>query len=102
MTWVKLCQTDDIDEGDMRAFEIRDVRIALYNVDGNYYATNNVCTHAFALLTDGWLDDAVIECPLHSALFDVRTGEVLSGPAECALKTYTVRALESSVEILID
>src|SRR3954471_9180689 len=65
--------------------------IAIYLVDGAYYATSNICTHASALLTDGLMDGCEIECPLHNARFDVRTGKVLSSPAEVDLETFMTR-----------
>lgn len=85
----------------MRAFEYGDVRVALYVVDGDVYATNNICSHAFALLTDGWLEDGLVECPLHGAQFDVRNGEVARGPAECAVSVFETRTSDGVVEVLL-
>jgi 3-phenylpropionate/trans-cinnamate dioxygenase ferredoxin subunit len=64
--------------------------VALYLVEGEVFATHNVCTHQFALLSDGYLEDGCIECPLHQARFDVRTGAALSAPACEPVKTYPV------------
>ena len=55
----------DLEEGAMKGIELGDLQIAVYNVDGEFYATDNICTHAFALLSDGFLDGDVVECPLH-------------------------------------
>lgn len=90
-TWVDVCGIDDIDANGMFEFQHGDRRIVLYRLEDGVYATDNVCTHEFALLSEGWLEDGAIECPLHGALFDVRTGRVERGPSECALKTYAVR-----------
>lgn len=49
----------------------------MYLLDGNYYALEDVCPHAYALLSQGFVDDGKVECPLHEALFDVRTGQCL-------------------------
>jgi len=65
-------------------------QIALYLVEGSIYATQNVCTHQFALLTEGYLEGGCIECPLHQGKFDVRTGAALCAPATAPLKTYRV------------
>jgi 3-phenylpropionate/trans-cinnamate dioxygenase ferredoxin subunit len=54
-------------------------------------ATENVCTHEYALLSDGWLEDGCIECPLHAARFDVRTGKALCAPAETDIKVFEVK-----------
>jgi nitrite reductase/ring-hydroxylating ferredoxin subunit len=75
--------------------------IAVYLVEGAYYATSNICTHASALLTDGMMDGCEIECPLHNARFDVRTGEVLSSPAEVDLETFKTRIVDGNVEVLV-
>ena len=65
--------------------------IALFWVDDAVYATHNVCTHAFARLSEGFLDGDCIECPIHQAVFNVKTGEVVAPPAYTAVKTYSCR-----------
>ncbi|MGH7156344.1 MAG: non-heme iron oxygenase ferredoxin subunit [Acetobacteraceae bacterium] len=66
--------------------------IALYHLAGNEYrATGNICTHEYAQLSDGWLEDGQIECCLHAARFDVRTGKALSAPAEVDLPVFDVK-----------
>lgn len=75
--------------------------IAIYLIDGVYYATSNICTHASALLTDGFMDGCEIECPLHNARFDVRTGKVLTSPAEVDLETFPTRIVGDKVEVQI-
>ena len=99
--WRVVATLDEIDVGQMIAREIADVHIALYNVDGSIFATDNVCTHAYALLTDGWLDDAIVECPLHGGQFNVCTGKAICTPAEVDLKTYPVRIVEGEIEVLL-
>ena len=66
--------------------------IALYNVDGTIYATDAICTHAEADLTEGYQDGDVIECPMHQGRFHIPTGEPLCKPAKEALRTYAVKA----------
>lgn len=97
--WHRIVACDDLPEGEMAACEIGDTLVALYNVGGSYFATSNVCTHAFAILTDGWLEDDVIECPLHGGQFNVCTGKALADPAETDLKTYQVRVVDGFVEV---
>ena len=63
----------------------------MYRSAGEFFATDNVCTHAYALLSDGYLEDGCIECPLHQARFDIRTGQALCAPATLDLKTYPVK-----------
>jgi NAD(P)H-dependent nitrite reductase small subunit len=101
-SWRPIAPSERILEGEVHAATLDDKHVAVYNVDGRFYATDNVCTHAFALLSDGLLEDCVIECPLHSARFDVRTGAVVASPAECALQCYPVRLNDGVVEVLLD
>jgi nitrite reductase/ring-hydroxylating ferredoxin subunit len=96
-TWIDVCNIDDIDIGGMYEFQHNDLRIVLYRLEEGLFATDNVCTHEFALLSEGWLENGTIECPLHGALFDVKTGRVERGPAECALKTYAIKTDGSRV-----
>lgn len=98
-TWTRLVPAEEIAEGEMLGLEVGDHKIAVYNVAGSYHATDNVCTHAFALLTDGWLDDNVIECPLHGGQFDVTTGKALCEPVECDLKVHPLRIVDGEVEV---
>jgi 3-phenylpropionate/trans-cinnamate dioxygenase ferredoxin subunit len=83
-TWVDVCGIDDIDENAMLEFRHGERRIVVYRLEDGLFSTDNVCTHEFALLSEGWLENGTIECPLHGALFDVKTGRVERGPAECA------------------
>ena len=64
-------------------------------------ATDNVCTHAFALLSDGWLDGEYVECPLHGGRFEVATGKAMGDPVVCDLRTFPVRVSGDDIEILI-
>jgi nitrite reductase/ring-hydroxylating ferredoxin subunit len=98
-TWVTVASAAAIAEGDMIGIKVGDKLIALYNVAGRICATDNVCTHAFAVLTDGWLDGGEIECPLHAGRFDVATGKGLGPPIPSDLKTYKVRIDGDEVQI---
>ncbi len=99
--WVTVASRSSLDEGDRVGVSVGDKQIALYNVAGEIYATDNVCTHAFAVLTDGWLDGIEIECPLHAGRFDVSTGKGLGPPIPCDLRTYKVRVVGDEVQVSI-
>jgi nitrite reductase/ring-hydroxylating ferredoxin subunit len=99
--WQRVAAAEDVPEGEVLALRLGERQVALYNVEGRIYATDNVCTHAYALLSDGWLDGTVVECPLHGGQFDVTTGEALSSPCERALSTFPTRVAEGQVEILL-
>lgn len=89
--FVKVAKIGEIEPGKARRVEITGERIALFNVDGNYYAISDVCTHEEASLSEGILQGEVVSCPRHGARFNVRTGQVLSLPAILPVATYPVK-----------
>jgi nitrite reductase/ring-hydroxylating ferredoxin subunit len=90
--WVRVGAVKQVKPGEMLAAEVGGKQIAVFLLDdGSWHAIDNVCTHAFALLTEGWLDGDSIECPLHAGRFDIRTGKALCAPVEVDLATYPVR-----------
>jgi apoptosis-inducing factor 3 len=91
MTWTRVASAAELERQGVLGVEHGGDDIALYWIDGTVYATANVCTHAFARLSEGFLDGDCIECPIHQALFNVKTGEVVAGPAEEPIKTYPCR-----------
>lgn len=99
--WVRVAKRSELAAGEVLGVVAAGREIALYEAEGEIFATDNICTHAFARLSDGWLDGAVIECPLHAARFDVRTGKVLDPPASEDLKTYPVRLVGEEIEVQI-
>ena len=99
--WVRVAATGDVAEGAAMPGEINALSLAIYHLaDGKFYCTDNICTHAFALLTDGWLDGNVIECPLHAGQFDVCTGKGLCAPIEEDIKTFAVKI--DGDDVLVD
>jgi 3-phenylpropionate/trans-cinnamate dioxygenase ferredoxin subunit len=97
--WVRVADVVDIPAEMGYRVEIDDVPIAIWNVDGEFYATSDVCTHEETSLAEGDLWGEVVECPMHGAQFDVRTGEVLSLPAVIPLATYAVRVEDGAIYI---
>ncbi len=91
MAWHLAARLVDISIETPLPVSIGDKSLALYSIDGQIYATGNVCTHEEAWLSDGFLAGDCIECPLHAALFHVPTGEVRGGPVTEGIKTYSVR-----------
>ena len=91
MAWHSVAKTSDVTEGEVIGVEIEGTPIAIYNLDGEFFATHNVCTHAFALLSDGYVDDGKIECPLHQGIFDIRSGKAEEGPVDEDLQTFAVK-----------
>lgn len=100
--WVRVASRGDLATGEVIGVEVGGRSIAIYDCDGELFATDNICTHAYACLSDGWLDGTTIECPLHAARFDVRTGQVLDPPATEDLKTYPIRQVDDAILIKLD
>jgi len=100
--WVRVAARGDLAAGEVIGVEAAGHSIAVYDCGGELFATDNVCTHAYACLSDGWLDGNTIECPLHAARFDVRTGQVLDPPATEDLKTYSVRLVGDDIQVKLD
>lgn len=99
--WVTVASASGLAPGDIAGAKVGGAEIVVYNVDGAFYATSNICTHADAFLSDGWLDGDEIECPLHAGRFDVRTGKALCAPVEVDVKTYPVRVIDDEVQVRI-
>jgi nitrite reductase/ring-hydroxylating ferredoxin subunit len=90
MTFKFAAKLNDLSADAPFATQVEGERIALYVLDAEVFATHDVCTHQFALLSDGYLEDGCIECPLHQARFDIRTGAALCAPASAPIRTYEV------------
>jgi nitrite reductase/ring-hydroxylating ferredoxin subunit len=99
--WISVALRADLRGAAMLAVEFGNYRIALYEIDGEVFATDSTCTHAQALLTDGTLHGEIVECPLHGGRFSVRTGKGLGPPIPCDLKTYPVRVLEGEIQVRV-
>jgi p-cumate 2,3-dioxygenase ferredoxin subunit len=76
--------------------------IAIYNLDGEYFATDDTCTHGEASLAEGDIDTDEIICPFHMGSFNIRTGEVCSAPCSSPLKTYKVRIEQNTLYVEVD
>src|SRR5215210_2733772 len=98
--WVKVGEVGSPTPGEVKVVLPRGERIALCNVDGDFYAIDDVCTHDGGPLDQGEVFDNEIECPRHGARFDVRTGKALTLPAIFPVATYPVRV--DGKDILIE
>lgn len=99
MSWVRVCAVAELPAGDAKVVPATPP-VALFNADGDYYAIDDTCTHEDASLADGWIEDCTIACPLHQAMFCLKTGEALTSPAVIAVRTYPVRV--EGDEIFVD
>jgi nitrite reductase/ring-hydroxylating ferredoxin subunit len=92
----------DLPEGRMRACQIGGREILICHTREGVFALDNVCSHAYARMTEGSLRATRLICPLHGACFDVRDGRVLAPPAQRPLATHTVRLVAGVIEVAID
>jgi nitrite reductase/ring-hydroxylating ferredoxin subunit len=98
----KLCPTSDVAEGSVKSFEVGNSVLAVYNVAGEYFVTDNECTHGAASLAEGILEDDIIECTLHFGAFDVKTGAAVQAPCFVPLRTYKVAVKDGQVLVDLD
>jgi 3-phenylpropionate/trans-cinnamate dioxygenase ferredoxin subunit len=97
--FVTVANTAEIGPGERDVFDVEDMYIAVFNVDGTYYAIEDACTHDDGPLAEGDLDGFEIECPRHGARFDIRTGKALSMPAVTPTRRFEVRVTGGEIQI---
>jgi nitrite reductase/ring-hydroxylating ferredoxin subunit len=100
MPFVKVASTKDLQPGAMKAVEAEGKEILLANIDNQYYAIGNRCTHMSCLLSDGTLRGENVTCPCHLSSFNVKTGAVIKSPARIPEKTYGTKT--EAEDILVD
>ncbi len=98
-TWLVAGKVDEIPAGRVKLVVDGDLRIALCNVDGEFYAIEDVCTHDGGPLDQGQLEGDEIECPRHGARFNVRTGEATQMPAVIGVRTFPVKVEGDTVYV---
>lgn len=100
--FIKVAGKGAVPAGAMTAVDVEGVPVALCNVDGEFFAVHDECTHECFPLSEGSLDGAELTCALHGARFDVRSGEVLALPAYGPVKTYPVEIDGEDILIAMD
>ena len=85
---IRLCGADDVVPGAALRVETDDYTLAVFNVGGTFYVTDDNCTHGPGSLSEGYIEDDVVECNFHNGQFNIRTGEVVSPPCMVPVKTY--------------
>lgn len=97
--WIDVATVEDFLPNTCRVVTTDDASIVVVNLDGRYYAVHNICTHEYAVLSEGKLEGEELICPFHGAHFSVVTGAALTPPAYENLKTYPVRVTNGWVEV---
>ncbi len=95
--WVRVCRLDEMEVEDVLSIEHGGKLIAVYRLEDGVYATDGHCTHEVQDLSDGFVIDNIIECPLHGGQFDIVTGKALTPPVCVDLATYEVKVEDGEI-----
>ncbi len=98
-TRVELCSAAEVSEGAALKVEAAGLVLAVFNVDGEFYVTDDLCTHGPGSLSEGYIEGDVVECNFHNGQFNIRTGEVVAPPCMIPIKTYPTRVEDGKVVI---
>ena len=88
MTFYILCRTNEVSEGELRQFVLKEVEILVIKYGGQFHCLQARCTHAGAPLVEGELKDDILQCPWHGSRFNIKSGQVIRGPAAIQLHTF--------------
>ena len=103
MEEIKICLVGEISSGEARQVELEDrPPLAVYNLDDDYFVTDDTCTHGEASLAEGDIEGDEIVCPFHLGKFDIKTGEVTASPCSEPIKTYNVVVRGGAVYVILD
>jgi NAD(P)H-dependent nitrite reductase small subunit len=97
--WLKIAKASDIAPGEAKAVDVGARRIAIFNIEENYHAIDDTCTHRGGPLSEGMVVGTEVTCPWHGAVFDVTTGSVLGAPAPQDVTHYSVRVEDGDIEV---
>lgn len=97
--FVKVAQTNELEPSQGRLVDVKGKRIALFNVDGNFYALDDTCPHRGGPLSEGPIAGEQVTCPWHGSKFNIRTGDVVGPPARQGVARYSVRVTGTDIEV---
>jgi len=101
MKEITLAKIDEIPTGSGKQFLVEGLPIAVFNVEGRFYAIDDTCTHAEFSLSEGTLEGDVVTCPGHGAQFDLKSGDALTLPAVTGVRTYPVKIEGDLIKIVV-
>jgi nitrite reductase/ring-hydroxylating ferredoxin subunit len=96
---LELCPTSDVQPGSAIKIEKDGMTLAVFNVEDQYYVTDDLCTHGPGSLSEGYIEGDVVECDFHNGAFNIRTGEVVAPPCMVPLRTYSAHSVDGKVYI---
>ena len=99
--FVTVARVGELQPGEMTYVDVNNTPVCLINLDGEYHALNDTCTHEEASLSDGTIDGDIIECPLHGGCFEIRTGQPAAMPVVVPVERYAVRIAGGDVQVAL-
>lgn len=102
MAFVRVLNHNEVTEGHPRLVVLGDTEVAVFQVDGEFYALDDLCSHAEASLSEGDQRGAIIECPRHGGRFDIKTGKAKHFPAFSAVRTFPVKVEDGAIYIDVE
>src|SRR5579875_1068692 len=100
--WHAIGKLDDFTEGEPAAVVANDKPVAVFRIGDEVFALHDLCTHGHARLSEGFVEDGCVECPLHQGLFDIRSGAPRCAPVTEAVRSYPIRIVDGQVEIDVE
>jgi nitrite reductase/ring-hydroxylating ferredoxin subunit len=100
MPRIELCNTSDVDAGAAVRIERDDLTVAVFNVEGEFFVTDDACTHGPGSLSEGYIEGDIVECNFHNGQFNIKTGEVVAPPCMVPIKTY--KAIVENGKVFIE
>lgn len=97
--WIDVALKNQFLPGTWRSLDVDGAQVAVFNLDGEFYAIEDVCTHDGGILTGGALEGGQIVCPRHGARFSIKTGKVLAPPAYEDVTTFPLRVSDGMVQV---
>lgn len=98
-TWHDVIALDELEDEEPTPVKVHETPIALVRVQDEVFALHDVCTHEVAPLSEGFVEDGCLECPLHQGLFDLATGKAVKEPCTVAVRTYPTRVVDGTVAV---
>lgn len=96
---LELCPASDVQPGSAIKIEKDGMTLAVFNIDDQYYVTDDQCTHGPGSLSEGYIEGDVVECDFHNGAFNIRTGEVVAPPCMIPLRTYAAHSVDGKIYI---
>jgi 3-phenylpropionate/trans-cinnamate dioxygenase ferredoxin component len=102
--WINVCEENSLKDGDLLDFDYKDKKILIAKAGNQVFATDRICTHAYADLSTGFMnmDEKTVTCPLHMSIFKLEDGVPQNLPAEQPLKTYLIKTEQNRIYVFIE